>query len=279
MESCGGCRVTCAVDGSLTSVAAGVDRGHYELTYSSVTACRVISVLALALGGVAPLSGVFGSDLWDERTLRIVQTTQANFPAALAAEGVNEGEVRAVLNVDAGGKLVDCLVTAYTRREFADELIASVRNWNYEPARHRGERVASRVEVVFDFQARGMVLSLTPDAAVAVTANRLIRPALTVLVCRPSELDEPVRALHVVEPHYPREPESPPPSQPAVVIDFYIDMDGKPRMPVVLRATHEVYAIAAIDALIQWRFKPPLRQGRPMIVRATQQFTFAERNP
>lgn len=247
--------------------------------HPAVQTRRVIIVLALALTGVAPLLGSNGSDLWGDRPLRIVQTTQANFPASLAAEGIDEGEVRAVLNVDAAGKLVDYLVTAYTRREFADELVANLREWSYEPAQQRGEPVGSRLEVVFTFQARGMVLSLTPLGSVAVTTNRMVRPELTSLVCRPAELDVPVRALRTVEPQHPGNPPSSSPVRPTVLIDFYIDMEGRPRMPVVLRAAQEVYAIAAVDALMRWQFSPPLSRGRPRIVRATQQFAFSERNP
>ena len=240
---------------------------------------RVISVLALALVCAARLTGAFGSELWDDRPLRIVQTTQANFPLTLAGEGVGEGEVRVVLNVDAEGKLVDYLVTAYTRREFADELVTHLRDWKYEPARQRGEPVGSRVEIAFAFQARGMVLSLSPHDTAAITTNRLVRPALTSLVCRASELDEPVRALHMVAPQHPGRQVSPPPTQRTVVIDFYIDMEGRPRLPVVLRAPHELYASAAAEALMQWQFNPPSRQGQPMIVRATQQFSFPELSP
>jgi outer membrane biosynthesis protein TonB len=238
---------------------------------------RIISVLALAFTGLASLTGTFGSDLWNDRPLRIVQTTQVNFPVALAAEGVSEGEVRVVLNVDSDGKLVDYLVTGYTRRELADEWVAHVRAWSFEPALNRGEPVGTRGEVVFTFQARGMVLSLTPMDTLALSTNRLISPTLTSLLCRPSELDEPVRPLSVVEPQHPGNHVSPPPSQPRVLIDFYVDMEGRPRMPVVLRAPHELYASAAVKALMQWRFNPPSRHGQPVIVRATQLFSFAER--
>ena len=41
----------------------------------------------------------------------------------------------------------------------------------------------------------------------------------------------------------------------------------------------DVTVIAAVDALMQWRFAPPTRQGRPMIVRATQLFNFSEHSP
>ena len=240
---------------------------------------RIISVFARAFPGVATLTGAFAADLWDVRPLRIVQTAAANFPAGPAAEGIVDGEVRAVLQVDAAGKLLDCLVTAYTRREFADELEAVVRDWNYQPARDRGEPVGSRVEVTFAFHGRGMVLSLTPQESFTVNANRLRPPGVMSLRCRLSDLDSSVRTLHVVEPRHPGRPVTPSTSAPTVVVDFYIDTEGRPRMPVVVSAAHEVYAIAAIDALAQWRFAPPTRQGQPAIIRATQQFTFSERNP
>ena len=239
---------------------------------------RLSSVPVLALIGLASLGGAFGSELWNDRALRIVQTTPANFPDVLAREGINEGEVRVVLHVDADGRLVDYLVTAYTRRELADEWVANVRDWSFEPARHRGRPAGSRGEVVFTFQARGMVVSLTQVDAISVGTNRLLSPSLTSVLCRPSELDEPVRALHVVQPQPPGDALASPPSRPTVMVDFYVDETGRPRMPVVLRAPHDLYASASVAALMQWRFNPPARRGRPVIVRATQLFTFPERS-
>jgi hypothetical protein len=241
-----------------------------------VTTRRVIFVAVLALTGPALSDGASASDLWDERSLRITQTVPANFPAALAAEGVSEGEVRAVLHVDARGKLLDCLVTAYTGRELADALLAVVPEWRYEPPRQRGEAVGARTEAVFAFQARGMVVSLTPTDSLAAAANRLVKPVVTSLLCRPSELDEPVRVLDVVEPQHPRIDVELNSGRPTVTVDFYIDTTGRVRVPAVLRATHELYAVAAIDALTQWRFMPPTRHGRAVIVRATQVFWFPE---
>ena len=238
---------------------------------------RLISVPVLALAGFVSSTGAFGSDLWNDRPLRIVQTTPANFPETLAREGVNEGEVRVVLNVDADGRLADYLVTGYTHRELADAWVGGVRNWSFEPAQQRGQPVGLRGEVVFAFQARGMVVSLTPMDTIAVSTNRLISPSLTSVVCRPSELDEPVRALHVVQPQHPGNAVASPPPRPTVLIDFYVDETGRPRRPVVVRAPHELYASASVVALMQWRFNPPARRGRPMIVRATQLFTFPER--
>jgi TonB family protein len=239
---------------------------------------RVIFVLALALAGPVSPAAPAGSEFWDDRPLRIVQTSQMSFPPALAAEGVNEGEVRVVLNVDAAGRLVDYLVTGYTDRALADEWAFHVRDWSFEPARQRGVPVGTRGEVVFSFQARGLVVSLRPNDAAAFSANGLISPTLTSLLCRPSELDEPVRALRIVEPQHPGSRETARSIRPTVLVDFYIDPEGRPRMPVIVRATDESYASAAVDALLQWQFSSPARHGRSVIVRATQLFTFNGNN-
>jgi TonB family protein len=248
-------------------------------SFVAVLTLRVISAPVLALTGLALARGSPASDVWDNRQPRILQTSPTNFPAGLAAEGVSRGEVRAVLHVDAEGKLVDCLVTAYTRRELAEELVAHLRDWNYEPARQRGEPVGSRFEVAFAFEARGMVVSLTAHDSIAASTNRFVRPALTTLVCRRLDLDEPIRAIHVVGPQHPGSRVALRSGQSTVLLDFYIDAEGRTRMPVVLRATHELYAAAAVEALMQWRFSPPLREGRPVLVRATQVFSFTDQSP
>jgi len=60
----------------------------------------------------------------------------------------------------------------------------------------------------------------------------------------------------------------------SAVIDFYIDSEGHPRMPVAQKASHVEFAVAAADALMQWRFEPPTHRGRPITVRMVQEFVF-----
>ena len=235
-------------------------------------------MFSAAVVGIAQIPcAVAAAELWDDRPLKIIQTSQSNFPAALLSQGVTEGQVRAVLHIDADGKFQDCLVTGYTHRELVPELLAGVREWNFEAARQRGERIGTRAEAMFAFHARGAVLSLTSIDALASGPNRLFAAEMISLLCRAADLDEPLRAIHTVAPHHPGRSVPQPPAQPTAVIDFYVDSEGRPRMPVVLRASHELYAIAAIEALLQWRFTPPRQGGLPRLVRATQAFAFTER--
>ena len=60
-----------------------------------------------------------------------------------------------------------------------------------------------------------------------------------------------------------------------VTVEFYIDEQGTVRMAAVPReSAGDVYAAAAVAAVEQWRFEPPLRKGEPVLVLAQQEFKF-----
>lgn len=237
---------------------------------------RFLSVLVFVCASSATWALTPSSSLWDDRPLKIIQTTEANFPAVMAMQGMREGEARAVLHVDPEGKLVDCLVTAYTHPALANEILTHVRAWEYEPARHRGEAIGTRVEVSFRFEARRMVLSLTAGDSMNASLKGLIADPVISLVAKPAELDTPPALVHVVQPAHPGRAARTLQGRGSVAVDFYIDAEGRPRMPVVTRASDQTYAAAALDAVSQWRFAPPRRDGRAVLVRVVQQIVFPE---
>ncbi|MSU66802.1 MAG: energy transducer TonB [Opitutus sp.] len=231
--------------------------------------------LATILGLIAatPPAGR-AADFWQERPLRIIQLVEAQFPHDLLASGVSEGQVHALLMVGADGKLLDCFITAYTHPELARELLSAVRGWEFEPARERGEPVGQRVQIMFTFRSSGAILSMTPASMVAASVNRMFKAPLLQLVCKSSELDRKPALLESVSPRHPGKRLTPPQPKGSAQIDFYIDAEGRPRMPVMLRASHEAFAIAAADAILHWRFEPPTSNGRPVAVRMVQEFIF-----
>jgi outer membrane biosynthesis protein TonB len=237
---------------------------------------RVAFYLAVVVGLFPPASAILraAADPFEERPLRIIQHNEAPFPQDLLAAGVSEGEVDAVLWVDASGKLLDCLITAYTHLELARELLNAVRHWEYEPAWERGRPTGQRLEIMFTFRSTGAILSQTPSSMLAATLNRKFKAPLIRVVCKPSELDRKPVVLESVTPHHPGKSLSPPQPKGNALIDFYIDAEGRPRMPVATRATNEAFALAATDALLQWRFEPITSNGKPMAVRMVQEFIF-----
>jgi TonB family protein len=60
-----------------------------------------------------------------------------------------------------------------------------------------------------------------------------------------------------------------------MVVQFYIDQEGKVRMPVLADVDCDLeLAAAAYDAVRTWSFEPPTVKGRPVIVTARQKFVF-----
>lgn len=211
-------------------------------------------------------------------SLRIEQTVEAQFPHALSMTHLTEGEARVVINVDADSKLVDLLVIGYTHKAFADEAVSVLKQWNYVAATERGQPIGVRTELRFEFQATGRVVSLmaieTPDVLLRQMG---VHDPLITRVCTLPELDRPIAPMNPAAPAYPRQTGAAAAAR-SVLIDFYVDETGQPRMPVVINTPHEVLAQAAVGALSRWRFTAPTRAGKPVAVRVRQEFIFPGRS-
>jgi TonB family protein len=221
----------------------------------------------LAIGRTVTAAGI--------TPVRIVQTVEPQFPAALAFSPLTSGEARVIILVEADGRLADLLVSGYTDKAFADEAVRALRRWTFGPARKEGEPIGVRLELRFDFSTTGRVVSLTPVDIPEVLIRSFVPPTLVTRVCQARELDHPLATLETVDPSHPGGTPPAPGQTGSTLIDFYVDEQGQARMPVVLKTTHETYAQAAVGALNQWRFAAPTRGGRPVAVRVRQQFVFA----
>jgi TonB family protein len=226
----------------------------------------VVLLTALAMPGSAKAREVV--------PLRIIQTVEARFPVASDTLPIARGEARLLIFVDADGKLVDSLIVSYTQKSFAIEALWALQQWRYEPARLDGQPIASRMQVTFNFEADRKVISTTPvemwDSFVQSTTGAPV----THQVCQADELDQALQAMKTVRPQHPKTAAPPGTENGRVVLDFFVDETGRPRMPVVASATDDRMAAAAIDALEGWRFSPPMRVGQPVAVHVRQEFVF-----
>lgn len=206
--------------------------------------------------------------------LRIEQTVEAQFPHVLTLTHLTSGEARVVVNIDPDGKLVDWLVTGYTHKAFADEAVSVLRQWRYVAPTEGGQPIGIRTELRFEFEATGRVVSLMAIETPEVLLKQMgIGPRLITHVCNLQELDRPIAPVNPASPAYPGQAGVRADAR-SVMIDFYVDEKGQPRMPVVVSSAHDVLAQAAVGALNQWRFTAPTRAGRPVAVRVRQEFIF-----
>jgi TonB family protein len=201
---------------------------------------------------------------------QIVQSVAPQFPAQLERVGVSSGSVKLVIKVDKTGKLEDLLLTEYTQRPFADEAIKAVSQWTFAPALIETEPVGWVREINLYFRRDGL-------SVVSVAAEEIPSPfrltahgdeAIEYHACSLRDLDRIPVPLHVVAPTASLRPDAG-----DVTVDFYIDEEGRVRIPVA-RATSDVaFANAAADAVSQWQFEPPTSKGKPVLVHAVQIFT------
>lgn len=214
----------------------------------------------------------FGEPVPVWQSLKIIQTVEPVFPYLLTQQAVTSGEAHVAINTDADGKLKEWLVVGYSRPEFADAVIAAIKEWKFEPARLHGTPVGTTIEIFFYFEARGVVVSTTAidqlEGFLNFASSRFAyRP------CTLRELDRIPTPLVTVKPLY-SEAQVNKGVRGAVNVDFYITEEGAVRMPSVSPYDNSELTALAIDALRQWKFEPPTRNGKPVLVKASQVFNF-----
>ena len=229
-------------------------------------------IVCIGLACASALYGQFGPEIPEWQSVKIVQTVDPVFPFLLTQQGLTHGEARIAVNTDAKGKLVEWLVVEYTRAEFAREAVDALKQWSFVPARLRGDAVGTTIEVYFYFEAKGVVVSTTRiDKLERATLFETDRIAYQPRSLR--ELDRIPTPLSTVAPAYPAGL-----AQKGVhgrvTVDFYIDETGVVRMPAVSPEDNSDLTALSVDALRQWRFEPPTRNGKPVLVKASQVFNF-----
>ena len=202
--------------------------------------------------------------------IAIEQVGVLAFPPSMLYSGVYSGEVHAAISVDENGKLADCLIVSYTEQAFAEAAMAAIKRWRYQPALVHGRPQSSRADVIFSFHDQGVIVQKLPGAVERQIVENMLQGRFSYQACQLRDLDRIPTPVHVVSPAFNGDAR-----KRSVIVGFYIDEVGKVRLPSVSRESADDFlAAAAVKAVEQWRFEPPLRKGRPALVYAEQEFHF-----
>lgn len=202
---------------------------------------------------------------------RVVKHERAVFPQRLLERGILHGDVVVVLEVDTTGQVRDRLVTRYTHREFAREAERAIDRWGFAPGTVDGEPVVSILTVNFEFTVEGVaVYERRFDGE---DAQRRWYGEFEYAPHGPATLDRRPVALAKDSPPYPEEWRQQGLSG-LVRVRFYIDETGRTRLPIVVTESDQRLASAALAAVREWRFEPPIADGKPVLAHAEQAFVF-----
>lgn len=190
------------------------------------------------------------------------------FPLSLSPTPIVDGYATAILTVNAEGHVDDALVVEASHPAFGDTVLKAVSAWQLAPA--TSATVPRREVIRFAFRREGTVLSMSHAQAAEYQF-----PAGTDSLRSVSweELSSPPARLASAKPAYPRQGQTAAAGANAVV-NFVIDPQGQVRVPVIVSTTDAAFGDAALAAVKQWRYAPPLHDGDPVSVVVAQSFTY-----
>ena len=232
----------------------------------------VAVAFAVTLDAASPMASPSGPYV----PCRIEQRTPIHYPTRALHEGVMRGEAQLMLEIDRTGQLADLLIVAHTRREFADAAADAVKQWRFKPGFVGDEPIGSNVSLTVAFTTHGVLAYVKPVAA--SDDKRNTDGDYEYSPCSVKELDHVPATLEQTGPIYPREWIEQG-RVGTVILDFFIDEEGRVRFPSISGNPDELLAATAVNALKQWRFEPPKKNGRPVLVRAQQRFDFRPITP
>lgn len=206
---------------------------------------------------------------------KIEPTYVPRLSPVMEMEGITEGRLVVVIDVDETGKLTDTLVLGYTHRGLVRPCIEALKQWKITPARLDGKAVAAQAQLTINYSAEGVVISRTTMEDIDNRMQRAFGYRLETTAVSPNRLDAALKPLSQPTPLYAAEAEKQG-VRGTVNVYFYVDETGAVRMPSVNADAHPYLSDAAVTAVRSWKFQPPTADGRPVMIAARQDFQFGK---
>lgn len=185
------------------------------------------------------------------------------YPRAALAAGT-KGKVRVNFVIGPRGTVVSAKVVESSAREMELAVLAMLDTWRFTPPLKKdGTPCFAAVSTEQKFLPNGK-----GDPTVGAKALQILEwlKKNPEKILSLKQLDQPIKPVRRKAPVYPsallaagRKGEA--------EIEFFIDEKGRAQLPAILSATEPEFGYAAAQAIAGWRFEPPLRDGKPAVVR------------
>jgi hypothetical protein len=222
------------------------------------TELSVQNVLGNALG--IPNSvrkGPFPYDQRPEPTRLILPVT----PFSKAVQSAKPKAVKVSFMIDPEGIPFDPQAETMKNPDLEYAAEAAIRYFRFLPATYKGEVTTTGIAINLGFDRFNL------SASERKLARKLNRGDIDFF--KPSQLDIPLN-LRVIQPiHFPRLPEK---SGGYAVLEIHIDPKGEVFFPEIIETDNQDLAWSVLTAISQWRFDPPLVDGKPVHTQFRQKF-------
>jgi TonB family protein len=235
---------------------------------------RLCAAVVLTL---APLSllGAMNEEIIQQ--LRLTKYVEPVFPDMVRLSGLAEGHVSLAISRTPDGMPADILVLNATDPGLGAAALEAAQQWRFHRTSDPAELTARTVRI--GFKLGGVVVypfgkRHIDEVLSAVSESELRAP---IKVPRMHSLANAPKALSRPMPTYPAALQSKAIEGQAKV-RFYVDQDGRVRLPEVIEATKPEFGDAALAAVAQWRYEPPQAGGRRIVATDHWAFEFKANN-
>jgi TonB family protein len=177
-----------------------------------------------------------------------------------------EGWADIGFTVDSAGRVILASPMAASETAFAHAFMADLEAIEFSPPRKNGQPLMSLGRERYNFPAKPV---LDPVASEILTELRKPEPAITPV----AELDSKPEAIRKPVTVYPWVLRGDEISGEAE-IEFIIDRNGRTLFPRIVSATHEDFGWAAATAVLNWRYKSPMKGGAKVDTRITEKIVY-----
>lgn len=164
------------------------------------------------------------------------------------------GDVMVALAIGSNGETLDATIVKSTHQELNAGCLAAARKWTFKPATIDGHAISSKVYLPFHFMG-------SPEATFGVIAKAELVDSDTLV---------PVRQIS------PRIPDGLADSSGEASLAITVDSHGYVVAATVQSATHPDFGEIARMAVLQWKFKPVVKNGVAISVNAIQPMKFGK---
>lgn len=238
-----------------------------------LTICAIVSLLA------SP-ARTFASNDEAIAQLNLARFVLPEYPANARQAGISEGHVVVALETrrTSASAPTEYLVLRASDVRFVEPVTRAIQGWRFaepKPGQATPTSVGSGPTVIrFQFLSTGVVSISVPDfQAMRTAATATPQQDNTVMLPTFTDLDHAPKALTQPMPAYPAALRSRPAAGSASV-RFFVDTDGRVRLPSVTATTAPEFADAALGVLSQWRFEAPMLNGKAVNAIGTWTFNF-----
>lgn len=230
--------------------------------------CAALTALTSSLAALPPNNDA------SLKKLRVANFVMPAFPEYVDLTGSSKGVVTAAIGRDAEGYVTDVLVLTSTHVQLSRSVVDAVKKWKFELPGNMaptGKGIFPIVRFVFSATGVAVVSALTGSLDAkqdeVTDDSPVLLPSFADLDSVPKPINHPMptftgsaaaRAIGGT-----------------ASVRYFVDQDGKVRVPVVTEASSPEVGLAALSAVEQWTFEPPRAAGRATIVLETGVFTFA----